>query len=104
MRHRNAPYGLKLEQLQPYRVAMLLPELVIAVAMSIERYGLEYLGHGQIDPLFSPKTLWRIPPDSNVEPVEFPARKVSKEHLAFLNARRAGNRGVKRRETTPVSD
>jgi hypothetical protein len=42
-RHRKAPYGLKLHQLQPYRVAMLLPELVISVAMSIERYRLGYV-------------------------------------------------------------
>jgi len=38
-RHRTAPYGLKLHQLQPYRMAMLLPELVISVAMSIEDHG-----------------------------------------------------------------
>jgi hypothetical protein len=55
-RHRDAPYGLKLHQLQPFRVAMLLPELVIAVAMSIERYGLAYVSHGRTEPLLSSKS------------------------------------------------
>ena len=60
-RHRMAPFGLKLHQFQPYRMAMLLPELVLSVAMTIERYGLEYVPHGRTEPLFDSKSLWRIP-------------------------------------------
>src|SRR5262249_30503201 len=44
--HRRAPYGLRLHQFQPYRMAMLLPDLVLAVAMSIEEYGLGHIAHG----------------------------------------------------------
>jgi hypothetical protein len=101
-RHRKAPYGLKLHQLQPYRVAMLLPELVISVAMSIEYYGRGYVSYGRCEPLLPPKSLWRVPSNINLTPLELPVRKISKTHLAALNARRAGNRGVKRRKTTPV--
>src|SRR5262245_78255 len=43
-RHRKAPYQAKLHQFQPYRMAMLLPDLVISVAMSIESYGLPPCG------------------------------------------------------------
>ena len=89
-RHRKAPYGLRLHQLQPYRMAMLLPELVLAVAMSIEEYGLGQIAHGQTEPMFDPKSLWCIPADINLAPVAPPARKLTKTDLAVLKERRAG--------------
>ena len=103
-RHRSAPYGLKLHQLQPYRMAMLLPGLVLSVAMSIEEYGLNQVAHGRTQPMFDPEFLWRIPIDINLTPVAPPARELTDTDLAVLKARRAGNRGkAKRRKTTPVS-
>src|SRR5271168_317458 len=103
-RHRLAPYGLRLHQFQPYRIAMLLPELVISVAMTIESYGLRQVAHGRTEPLFDPETFWHIPPDINVTAVPLPVRKITKSDVAVLNARRAGNRGnANRRKTTPVS-
>lgn len=99
-RHRMAPYGLKLHQFQPYRMAMLAPELVISVAMTIEDYGLQHVAHGRAESLFDPKSLWRIPPDINVIPLPPPVRKITKIDLAVLNARRAGNRGTAKRRTT----
>jgi len=103
-RHRMAPFRLKLHQFQPYRMAMLLPELVISVAMTIERYGLEYLAHGRTEPLLDSESLWRIPTDINLIPLPLPVRKITKTDIAALNARRAGNRGTaNRRKTTPVS-
>jgi hypothetical protein len=102
-RHRKAPYGLKLHQLQPYRIAMLLPELVISIAMTIETYGLQCVAAGRTDPLFDPESVWRIPPDMNLSPLEPPSRKITKKDQAVLNARRAGNRGKrKQHKTTPV--
>jgi hypothetical protein len=102
-RHRMAPYGLTLHQLLPFRIAMLMPDLVISVAMEFEQYGLNYVAHGRIEPMFAPKSLWRIPPDINVVPLPPPIRKTTGADLAVLNARRAGNRGkAKRRKTTPV--
>jgi hypothetical protein len=104
-RHRAAPYGLRLHQLQPFRMAMLIPELVIAVSMSFEEYGLHAVAQSCTEPMFDPKTLWRIPPDINVAPLAPPPRKIRLMDIALLNARRAGNRGKgkRRRETTPVS-
>jgi len=102
-RHRGDPYGLRLHQLQPYRMAMLLPELVFAVAMSIEDYGLNQVAHGQTKPMLDPESLWRIPADINIAPLPPPVREITGTDLAVLNARRAGNRGkAKRRSTTPV--
>jgi hypothetical protein len=66
IRHRTGPYGLKLHQLQPYRMAMLLPELVISVAMSIEDYGLNQVAHGQTEP--TPNHCGASPPTSTLPP------------------------------------
>jgi hypothetical protein len=105
IRHRKAPYGLKLHQLQPYRMAMLLPELVISAAMSIEDYGLKQVPYSRTRPMFDPESLWRIPADINIAPLPPPAREITITDLAVLNARRAGNRGkAKPRSTTPVLD
>jgi hypothetical protein len=105
IQHRRAPYGLKLHQFQPFRMAMLLPELVISVAMAIENDGLQYVPHGRAEPMFDPKSLWRIPPDINLTPITLPVRKITRADINALNARRAGNRGkAKRRKTTPVFD
>ena len=102
--HEKAPYRLRLHQFQPYRMAMLLPELVISVAMTFENYGLGQVTHGREQPMFDPESLWRIPTDINLTPLPPPDRKIIKTDLAVLNARIAGNRGkTKRRRTTPVS-
>jgi hypothetical protein len=103
-RNRKEPYGIRLHQFQPYRMALLMPELVIAVALTIEKYGLEFVTHGRAVPLFDPETLWRIPADINVAPISLPVRKINIGDVVVLNARRAGNRGqANRRKTTPVS-
>jgi hypothetical protein len=92
-RHRAEPYGLMLAQFQPYHMAMLLPDLVIAVAMTVQDYGLEQISYARTEPLFDPETVWRIPPDINISPLPLPERKVTKKDIAVVNARRAGNRG-----------
>jgi hypothetical protein len=103
-RYRIAPYQLEPHQLLPFRIAMLMPDLVISVAMEFERYGLGYVAHGRTEPMFDSESLWRISPDINVTPLAPPARKLISQDLVVLNARRAGNRGkTKRRNTTPVS-
>jgi hypothetical protein len=103
-RNRQEPYRIRLHQFQPYRMALLMPELVISVALTIEKYGLEFIAHGRPEPLFDPETLWRIPTDINVAPISLPVRKITIADVVVLNARRAGNRGqANRRKTTPVS-
>jgi hypothetical protein len=96
--HQVAPFLL-----QPYRTAMLMPELVIAVAMTFENHGLHQVAQARTQPMFDPETLWRIPADINLTPLPPPVRKITKTDLTVLNARRAGNRGkANRRKTTPV--
>jgi hypothetical protein len=102
-RHRMAPYGLKSHEMQPYRIAMLLPDLVISVAMAFEKYGLDYIPQGRKEALFNSKSLWRNPNNINRTPLVPPVRKITRTDIALLTARRAGNRGMaKRAKTTPV--
>jgi hypothetical protein len=104
-RRGHTSFRLKLHEFQPYRIAMLMPELVIAVAMSIETYGLQSVPHCGTESMFDPESLWRIPPDINLSPIELLTRKIPPAGIAILNARRAGNRGRANdnHKTTPVS-
>jgi hypothetical protein len=98
------PHGLSVNQIVPFQMALLMPDLVLAVAMEFERLGLSVLSHARTEPPLNPETLWRIPPDINVVPVPPPSRKIRAQDLVVLNNRRAGNRGkAKLRKTTPVS-
>lgn len=98
--HKRSPLDVTLQHMLPLRVVLLMPELVIAVAMTIERYGLDYRRDGEPDPLFDPETLWRIPEDISVKQLPLPERKLAPEELAILNDRRAGNRGKRHRPET----
>jgi hypothetical protein len=98
------PRGLKENQLLPFQMVMLAPDLVIALARSFQKYGLrkETIGHQQS--ALDPKTVWRIPARMGVKAVAPPSRKISRSDVVVLNARRAGNRGkANRLKTTLVS-
>jgi hypothetical protein len=89
--------GLRHLQMQPVRIVMLVPELVLGVARSFERYGLEAEVHGREEPLFDPNALWRIPENIAIAPIDPPTRYIRTTDLKLLNARRAGHRGKGRR-------
>jgi hypothetical protein len=74
-------------------MAMLLPDLVLAVGQEFERLGLSVIPHARTEPTLDPDTVWRIPPDINVAPVPPPVRSIRPQELVLLNKRRAGNRG-----------
>lgn len=98
-----APFGLSSDQLCPFQMAMMMPDLVLAVALDFQQGGLNHIPHARIEPIL--KTLWRIPEGINVAPFPAPARTVTGADLGILNARRAGNRGTaNQHETAPVSD
>jgi hypothetical protein len=98
------PFGLQLNQFGPFQMAMLMPDLVLAVALEFERRGLSHVPHARTDPVFDPETLWRIPANINVAALPPPARRIRSQDKSILQARRAGNRGrANQRQTTPVS-
>jgi hypothetical protein len=96
------PFGLSSDQFGQFMMTMLMPDLIIAVALSFERLGLSFVPHGHEEPTLDPERLWRIPPDINVVPIPPPVRKIRPEDLVVLDERRAGNRGkVKGRLAQP---
>ena len=95
--HRKKSLGLNLQQLLPLRVVLLVPELIIAVGLAYEKYGLAYVPKGGTQPMFNHQTLWRIPEDINVVPLSPPIRKIRSQDTVVLNARKAGNRGRAKR-------
>jgi hypothetical protein len=95
------PFGLRGDQFIPFQMAMLMPDLVLAVALEFERLGLS--PHASSEPALDPETLWRIPPGINVAPLPPPIRKIRPQDVVVLNNRRAGNRGkANAPKTTPV--
>ena len=102
-RYQGMPFGLSFDQLGPFQMAMLMPDLVLAVALEFERLGLSVVPHALEEPMLDSETLWRIPPDISVMPLAPPVRKIRPQDLAVLNGRRAGNRGkANAPKTTPV--
>jgi hypothetical protein len=87
------PAGLRPNQFVPFQMAMLMPDLVLAVAMEFERRGLSIATDARTEPVLDPDTLWRISPDINVAPFPPPVRKLRPQDIIVLNNRRAGNRG-----------
>jgi hypothetical protein len=98
-----SPSGLSVNQFLPFQMAMLMPDLVLAVALEFERLGLDVVPHARTEATLDPETLWRIPPDINVVPIPPPVRQIRPQDLTVLNKRRAGNRGkAKVRKTTSI--
>ena len=91
------PLGLNPTQFVPFQMAMLMPDLVLAVAMEFERYGLR--SEARPEPAFDLDTLWRIPANINVVPFPPPIRKLGPQDLVVLNERRAGTRGRAKAKT-----
>jgi hypothetical protein len=97
------PLRLSVNQFIPFQMAMLMPDLVLAVGLEFERVGLDSVPHSRTEPILDPATVWRIPQDINVAPLAPPTRKIRAQDLMVLNNRRAGNRGKANvRKTTPV--
>jgi len=94
--------ALTSNQLQPFNVIMLMPDLVLAVALEFDRKGLSHTPKGLNDPTLNPETLWRIPAGVNVVPLPPPTRKIRNVDLAVLRERRAGNRGVANRKAAQI--
>jgi hypothetical protein len=66
---------IKTGQLLPFHIAVLMPDLVLAVGRSFEEFELTKI-NSRSDAGLDPETLWRIPEDVSVEPVPPPIRKI----------------------------
>jgi hypothetical protein len=102
------PFGLNWDQVRSFQMAMLMPDLVLAVALDCERLGLSVVPHGRTEATLDPQTVWCIPPDINVTLLPLLKRRIRGQDLSVLNGRRAGNRGKAKKaarlhKTTPIS-
>jgi hypothetical protein len=89
---------ITLKQLSPFHIALLMPDLILAIGRSFEEFALTI---GRPDAGLDSPALWRIPEDINVAPVPPPPRNIRPVDKLTLNARRAGNRG---RRNKPQSE
>jgi hypothetical protein len=80
------------DRLTPFYMILLMPDLVLAVGRSFEKFELTKI-NSRPDAGLDPETLWRIPDDVNVAPVPPPSREIRSSDKVILNERRAGNRG-----------
>lgn len=53
-------FGLQAGQFQPFTIAMMMPDFVIAVALWWQKYGLTFIPHSRREPLLDPATAWLI--------------------------------------------
>jgi hypothetical protein len=103
-RNRQKPFVSGFQDLLPMRIVCFLPDLVIGVGLTYEKYGLNGAAEDGKEPMLDPETVWRIPPEINIEPVILPPRPILSDEIVVLNARRAGNRGrANRIKTTLIS-
>jgi hypothetical protein len=96
-------FALSVDQYGPFQMTMLMPDLILAVALELERYGLSHVPFAQTESTFDLKTAWRIPAEMNVQLFPHLVRKIGGSDLTILADRRAGNRGSANRRETPVS-
>jgi len=102
--HRQAPFGLGLQEFHPLTVIAMVPDLILAVGLAYESYGSNTVAKGGLEPMLNPETVWRVPADINVEALSPFARKIGPSEKVILNGRRAGNRGrAKHHRTTLIS-
>ncbi len=100
---RERPPKLKPSQFQPFHMALLMPDLVLAVALEFERVGRTQGSDPLSKAPLDPDTHWRIPDGINVASLSPPFDELWSQDIKILNDRRAGNRG-RANKTTPVSD
>ncbi len=82
-------FGLQAGQFQPFIIAMMTPDFVIAVALWWQKYGLTFIPHSRREPLLDPATAWLIRRDVNVARVAPAQRKLTRQDILLLNKRRA---------------
>jgi hypothetical protein len=73
---------------------MLVPEVVLALALAYQRFGLTFRPHGRGVPILPPETLWRVPDVEDAPVLPLLIRRLSAPDLEYLTNKR---RALKRR-------
>jgi hypothetical protein len=80
---------------------LLVPEVVLALGLAFQKFGLAFEPHGQRTSILPSKTLWRIPAIIQFDPLPLPVRRLSDADLKFLTTVRCA-RPKRDRLATPL--
>jgi hypothetical protein len=64
---------------------LLVPEVVLALGLAFQNFGLAFQPHGHRVSILPSKTLWRIPAIIQFDPLPLPVRRLSDADLKFLS-------------------
>jgi hypothetical protein len=87
------PLGFHPDDVYPFLIAMMMPDFVMSLGLSLQEYGLRITPQSYEEPMLDAETVWRISPDANVVAVPPPVRKIDQNAIRLLYYRRGGNRG-----------
>ena len=71
---------------------LLVPEIVVALAIAFQKFGLTTIPHGRRTPIFDPETLWQLPETHVPEKLFLPVRVLTPRQIDLLQARRASKK------------
>jgi hypothetical protein len=75
-----------------------VPEIVLALGLAYQRFGLSLRPHFRSDPILSSKTLWSIPDEKDAAALPLPVRRLSDADFDYLSNKR---RAALKRRTAP---
>jgi hypothetical protein len=75
-----------------------VPEVVLALGLAYQRFGLSFRPHGGSAPIISSETSWRIPDEKDPAILPLPVRRLSDADFDYLSNKR---RAASKRRTTP---
>jgi hypothetical protein len=86
-RNKDESWDIPAKRMHPYHIALMVPEVILAVAMEYQAYGLEAIPHSREETLLSPETIWRIPDEINIAPLAPPVTPMTSAQKALLKKR-----------------
>jgi hypothetical protein len=75
-----------------------VPEVVLALGLAYQRFGLSFRPHVGSAPIISSETSWRIPDEKDLAILPLPVRRLSDADFDYLSNKR---RAASKRRTTP---
>lgn len=67
---------------------LLVPEVVLALGLAFQEFGLTFKPYRQCEPILPSRTLWRIPTTNQIPALPIPVRRLSDPDLDYLVTKR----------------
>jgi hypothetical protein len=75
-----------------------VPEVVLALGLAYQRFGVSFKPRAGSDPILPPETLWCLPADKDTAVLPLPVRRLSDADFDYLTKHR---RAAPKRRTAP---